>query len=116
MILIQLILIVAILIVIFRFLAYRDSFKTQAYKKILLLLLAIAAIIVILEPNLLDNIAHFVGVGRGADLLLYALTVAFIFDQFNDYVKDKEEQRRIVKIARKIAINEALKTTKKSDE
>ena len=116
MILIQLILILAILIVIFRFLAYRDSFKTQAYKKIFLLLLALTAIIVILEPSLLDKIAHFVGVGRGADLLLYALTIAFIFEQFNNYVKDKEEKRKIVKIARKIAINEALKNSNKSND
>ena len=100
---------------LFRFLAYRNSFKTQASKKILLLLLALTAVVVILAPGLLDGVAHLVGVGRGADLLLYGLAVAFIFEQFNSYVKDKEEQKQIVSLARKIAIAEALREQEKKN-
>jgi small membrane protein len=104
MILIQFIFIIAIVFVLVRFLAYRNSLQTKAWKKILLLFFAIAAILFILYPNHLDSVAHLVGVGRGADLLLYALTIAFIFEQLNNYVKAKEENKRIVILARKIAI------------
>lgn len=109
MILIQLILVIAILMIIVSFLYSRNSSQTQAWKKLLLLLFAIAAIVFILDPGLLDSLANFVGVGRGADLLLYALTVAFIFEQLNNYIKNKEEHKRIVILARKIAIEEAIR-------
>ncbi len=108
MIVIQLLLIVAILFVIIRFLSSRNTSQTQAWKKILLLFFAISAIVLVLAPNILNGIAHVLGVGRGADLLLYALTVAFVFVQLNNYIKTKEEQKRIVILARKIAITEAL--------
>jgi hypothetical protein len=109
MILIQLILIAAIIAVLVAFLSSRNSSQTQAWKKILLFVLAAAAIILVIFPNTLNGVAHFVGVGRGADLLLYALTVAFIFEQLNNYIKNKEEQRRIVILCRKVAIEEALR-------
>lgn len=108
MILIQVILIVAILAILLRFLSSRNTYQTQAWKKILLLLFAVFAIVVILAPGILDDVANKVGVGRGADLLLYGLTVAFIFERFNSYIKDKEEQKRFVTLARKVAISEAL--------
>jgi len=106
--LIKFILIVAILLIIIRFLSRRNSFQTQAWKKVLLLVFAVIAVLVIISPNILNGVAHFVGVGRGADLLLYALTVAFIFEQLNSYMKSKEEHKRLVILCRKIAITEAL--------
>ena len=107
MILIQLVLILATLLILVRFLSVRDTLRTQAWKKILLLGFAAVAVAMIISPKLLDGIAHFLGVGRGADLLLYALTVAFVFGQLNTYVKSREEQKKIIILARKIAIAEA---------
>ena len=106
--LIQLILTIAIIMVLVRFLTHRNSLQTKAWKKVLLVLFAAMAILFVLYPNEIDGLAHIVGVGRGADLLLYVLTVAFIFEQLNNYVKSKEENRRIVTLSRKIAIAEAL--------
>lgn len=116
MILIQLILIVSILGVLMRFLSARNSFQIQAWKKVLLLLFGLTAIGLVLSPNILDGIAHLLGVGRGADLLLYGLTVAFIFEQLNNYMKEKEEQRRLVVLARKIAIAETLRKSTEQHE
>ena len=106
--LVQLLLVTAILFILIRFLSSQNSFQTQAWKKILLLLFSLTAIILVISPNLIDGVAHFVGVGRGADLLLYALTIAFIFQELSHYIKSKEEQKRIAILARKIAIVEAL--------
>lgn len=108
MIAIQLLLIFCIILVLGKFLASRDSLQTQAWKKIFLVILACAAIVFIVSPSITNKIAHILGVGRGADLLLYVLTVAFIFGQLNNYIKSKEEHKRIVILARKIAISEAL--------
>ena len=58
-------------------------------------------------------LAHALGIGRGADLLLYGLTVVVIFMLLNTYVKDKEEQRRFAILSRKVAILEATITNRK---
>ena len=104
---IQTVLIVAILALGVYFVRSRDTSKTKAYKKILLLLFVPAAIVVILFPEIATDTAHLVGVGRGADLLLYGVTVVFVFQLFNTYIKDREDERKRVVLARKIAILEA---------
>lgn len=105
--LIQALLIISILLLGLYFVKSRNTSKTKAYKKILLLLFIPFAIIVVLFPSLATDIAQFVGVGRGADLLLYGIAVVFIFQLFNTYIKDRESQRKMVILARKVAILEA---------
>lgn len=117
MILIQIILIISIVLILSKFILSRNSIQTQAWKKIFLLLFGLAAIVLVISPSLLDGMANAVGVGRGADLLLYTLTIAFIFEQFNNYIKSKEEHHKLTLLCRKIAITEARaryknKTTK----
>jgi hypothetical protein len=47
------------------------------------------------------------GVKTGANLLLYCLTLAFIFVAINQYMRGKREDRRIAAIVRQLAILEA---------
>ncbi|HET7637986.1 MAG TPA: DUF2304 domain-containing protein [Ktedonobacteraceae bacterium] len=107
MIAIQLILIVAFLALIVRFMGNPNSHQMKAWQKILGLFFCMVAIYVVLLPEQSNRIAHLVGVGRGADLLLYLLTLAFIYVVFNGYVRTRHEQRRMVMLARKLAIIEA---------
>lgn len=108
MIFIQFLIIISILSVLMVFLSGRSTSSTRAWKKILLIIFSLCAIITVLNPDLSTKVAHLVGVGRGADLLLYMLTIAFIFQVLSNYVKSKDEQKRVVKLARKIAIMEAI--------
>lgn len=103
---IKLILIVGFLVFILRFLVNTSS-KAKAWQKILGILFVLVAIFVIMFPNTTNDIAHKVGVSRGADLLLYLLTLAFIFVCLNLYLKEKQDQRKIVELTRKIALLEA---------
>lgn len=107
MILIQILLIAAFIVLLIRFLANPTSYQIKAWKKIIGILFVVLAIIAVLLPESLNKVANFVGVGRGADLLLYILTLAFIFVVFNLYVSSKQEQRQFVKLARKLALLEA---------
>lgn len=109
---IQIFLIVVLVLIMGNFLASQNSSRTKAWKKMLLLAFFAAAIFIILLPDSMNRIAHAMGVGRGADLLLYGLTMAFIFMQLNSYVKSKQEQRRLVVLARKVAILDALQEQK----
>jgi hypothetical protein len=104
---IKAILVLAILTAMGWFLSNRTTQKVRAWQKMGVILLTIAGIVVIVSPETSNDIAHQLGVGRGADLLLYLLTLAFIFMILNLYLKDKEEQKKITQLARKIAILEA---------
>lgn len=107
MILIQIILIVGFLLLLYRVLANPESYRLSAGIKILAILFVLVAIVTVLFPNSTNALAHKVGVSRGADLLLYLLALAFIFAMFNSYIQGKRQERRIVLLARKIAILEA---------
>jgi hypothetical protein len=86
MILIQVILVASFLFLLLRFLAETNSSTIKAWKKIGLILFVIIAIISILFPALTDDIAKLVGVGRGADLLLYLMVASFVFFNVNSDV------------------------------
>lgn len=112
MILIQLILILVLGLLTVNFIKSRQSSRTKAYKKLLLLLFIPCAVIIVLFPEIATELANLVGVGRGADLLLYGLTVVVIFQLFDTYVKDRENMRKTVVLARKVAILEARANNK----
>jgi hypothetical protein len=114
MILIQLFLIVAFLIFLWWVLANPASYQVHAWTKILATIFVVIAIVTVIFPNSTNSIAHWLGVTRGADLLLYLLTLAFIFAMFNSYMQEKRLQKRIVLLARKIAILEANLKKEKS--
>jgi hypothetical protein len=61
----------------------------------------------VVRPNDLTRVAHLVGVGRGADLVLYALVVAFTFSVVNFYLRQRELKQRITQLARAVALREA---------
>jgi hypothetical protein len=104
---IQIVLIVGFVLLLGRFLANPNSYQIKAWKKITGILLVLLAIVAVLFPDTLNHIANWVGVGRGADLLLYLLAIAFIFVVFGQYISSKQEQQRVVQLARKIALLEA---------
>lgn len=116
MIVIQLILIAGLVLIAINFLGSRKSSRTKAIKKLLLLLSIPVAIFFVLLPSITTQIAHHVGVGRGADLLLYGLFVIVVFQAFDGYVRNKEDYRRTVKIVRRIAIIEANEKYQKTSQ
>ncbi|GAC1395546.1 MAG: DUF2304 domain-containing protein [Thermoanaerobaculia bacterium] len=67
----------------------------------------IAAAVSIADPDLLVRAAHFLGIGRGADLVLY-LSVIFSFSAFFiTYLRFRRVDDQLTKIVRHIAIRDA---------
>jgi hypothetical protein len=115
--LIQLVLIVGCLGFLYRTLTHPSHHQLKAWSKIIATAFVIAAILTISFPNSSNVVAHWLGVARGADLLLYLLTLAFVYTLLNAYVQEKRQQRHIVLLARKIALLEtdmSHKTIRKS--
>lgn len=107
MIIIQALLIIGFVYFLYRLLANPNSYQVKAWAKIFGIIFTIVAIMLVLFPDSMNSLAKLVGVSRGADLLLYLVTLAFILLALNIYLKSKSDQRRMVTLARKVAIIEA---------
>jgi hypothetical protein len=107
MIVIQLVLLAAILGLLFIFVRNRHSVRMQAGKRVGLILFALVNVYAVLRPDDITVVAHWVGVGRGTDLLLYALVVAFLLGMLNFYLRFKGVDSQFTELARTLAIREA---------
>lgn len=105
--LIQFILVLAVLTIMYVFVRSSGTIYVQASKRIALVLFALANVYAVMRPNDLSVIAHFLGVGRGTDLVLYALVVAFMAGMFSMYQRFRVVDRRYTELARTVAIREA---------
>lgn len=105
--LIQYFLVIAVLTVLFVFVRSSDAVYVQASKRIALVLFAVANVYAVMRPDDLTALAHVLGVGRGTDLVLYALVVAFMAGMFSMYQRFREVDRRFTELARTVAIREA---------
>jgi hypothetical protein len=78
-----------------------------AIRRMLYALFVLLAILSILFPQWLTWVANVVGVGRGADLLLYALVLMFFAVMYTQSRRNAAMQRSITVLARHIALLEA---------
>lgn len=69
----------------------------------------IASAVVVADPNITSRIARAVGVGRGADLVLYAAVLALLVLVFHLHVA----HRRLERLLTHIVETNALETFKK---
>lgn len=104
---IQILLIAATLAIAWRLLAGSGQ-RTQAVRRLGLLALATLAIYSIIDPSKTwTSLAQFLGVGRGADLILYGLVVAFFGFVVTTFKRFREMEVRYTRLARRIALDEA---------
>lgn len=105
--LIQFLLIGGVIALLVSFLRHHGTTKTAAGVKIGFALFMVLAAVAVLRPADVSMLAEFVGVGRGTDLVLYALVVAFGFATINTYLRFKELELRYARLARAIALRNA---------
>jgi len=100
---IQIILIVAI-VVAMGYLLTRRSARTRALWTLLGIIFTIFAVVVVLFPDIANALAHLVGIGRGADLLLYCLVIVVLVALIRINLSRQEDQRRFAKAIRAIVL------------
>lgn len=108
MILVQLILVAAFVALFLFTLRSRTANSVSATKKLAFLTFMVVVLVAVLSPRLVSEVANLVGVGRGTDLVLYLLAVMFCFYVVNDYLRSQDSRNQVHKLARKIAVLEAL--------
>jgi hypothetical protein len=87
-------------------LAYRSarSARSLALRRVGLALILSAAVVGIAFPGVVTAVANAVGVGRGADLVLYALVVVSVFVWVGVYRRLHDMDARFVELSRRLAL------------
>lgn len=104
---IQVVLIAAVAVI--GWLIYRvpGGSRHQAARRLVTLAFVCFAVVSIATPSITTRLAHLLGVGRGADLLLYALAVAFLAQMLSSFRRNAALERQVTRLARRIALMEA---------
>jgi hypothetical protein len=112
---IQILLIASVVALLFYLLRSRRSAKTKAWVKVGYVVFVMAAVYAILRPDDTTVVAHWLGVARGADLIGYALIIAFIFTTMSTYMRFKDLELKYARLARAMALQNA-RTPDDADE
>ena len=113
--LIQVLLIAVVVLVVARIFRSRGA-RAQAIRRIGLVVFAGFAAVSILFPDVWTKIAGFVGIGRGTDLVLYALVVAFLSFTVTTYLRFRDLETNYTRLARRIALSEAARPAAGDDD
>jgi hypothetical protein len=104
---IQFLLIAATVVMLVFFLRNHGTSRARASVKIGFVLFLVFGVIAVIYPDTVTRLARVVGVGRGTDLVLYGLVVAFAFAMINTYLRFREWELRQARLARAVALRDA---------
>lgn len=104
---IKILLILAVIGLVIFLLRSHGTTRGGAYVKIGMAVFLVFAAYAVIRPDDITWLAMQVGVGRGADLLLYVLVVGFGFFAISTYLRFKELELKYARLARAVALNQA---------
>lgn len=105
--LIKILLLVGIVVVTVMLTRSTSGSRHQAVRRLLLIGFVGLAVAAVLSPRLLTQVAQAVGVGRGADLLLYGLTITFLGYVAASYRRMRVLEQHLTTVARELALRAA---------
>lgn len=109
---VQVLLVIAALGALIYFVRKQHNVRIRASKRIAFFAFIAVNIYAVLRPDDTTRIAHLIGVGRGTDLLVYLLVVAFVFGMLNTYLRQREISNHLTDLARTVALREAEVTNR----
>ncbi|MGH3712368.1 MAG: DUF2304 domain-containing protein [Micromonosporaceae bacterium] len=109
---IQVLLLIAVAGLLLGFIRWQHGVRLQASKRLAFFAFLAVNVWAVLRPDDVTWVASKVGVGRGADLVLYLLVVAFIFVVLNFYLRFRDLGERFTDLARAVALREAELTNR----
>ena len=112
---IKLVLLVSVVVVTAMLTRSTAGVRHQAVRRLLLVAFVVLAAVAILFPRVLTQVAQLLGVGRGADLLLYGLTVVFLGYVAASYRRMRQLEQQVTTLARELALRAAVHDTTEHD-
>ena len=104
---IKIILIFSIILISIPLIRSSAKERSAAFRLILLFVFVLLTAMAIIFPSAISNVAIFLGVGRGTDLLLYFFIVLFLAHSFNAAKTRKKLESQITTLARIEALKSA---------
>lgn len=104
---VQIILVVAAIGALVYFVRRGHNVRIRASKRIAFFAFVAVNIYAVLRPDDVTRLAQAIGIGRGTDLVVYLLVVAFVFGMLNTYLRQREISNHLTDLARKVAIRDA---------
>lgn len=86
---------------------YAFQFRNALVDLLALLVLSGAGIFFILFPGYTNDIAHWLGVGRGADLLFYCCILLFLFIIIKLFARIRKLEKQLTDLVRSNALRGA---------
>ena len=81
--------------------------RKKSYDRLIVIFFILSGVILVIMPDLSAEIARFVGVGRGVDLVLYLGMLGLSFVSLLLYAKLRDLEAVLSELVRSIAIAEA---------
>ena len=100
---------VLLLLTILSFLIYVFRLRTIALERMIYFILSLGGIAVILYPDMSTRLANHLGIGRGADLLLYIFIIFSLFHHVHIAARFKHLERQMTALVRSVALTEAMR-------
>lgn len=106
-IIVQIFLLVAVVLISLVLMRGGTNARHMAIRRIILFMFGLLAAVSIFLPDILTLIARFLGVGRGTDLVLYALIVCVLLFISTTYQRFRQSEITLTKLSRRIALDES---------
>ena len=96
----------------------RRTASHQAIRRLFIVVALIAGFVAVIFPNYTTAVAGFLGIGRGADLLLYSFVVFALFYVVHQYRRQLWQEKLTTDLARALTLAQAdiedLKASRKN--
>lgn len=86
---------------------YFRRFRSLLLDRLIVILLGASGILFVIFPQLSDKIAYRLGVGRGADLLIYLSILGIVFIYLGLFSKVRQIEEKLTYLARDRAIQKS---------
>ena len=106
---IKAVLVIAISIFGLWLLRERKTARVKAWQKLIIVIFIFSVIAVTLSEKASMQLAAFFGLNRATDVLVYATIILLLFITANVYLKFQDLQNQLVKVARRVTIQEGLR-------
>jgi small membrane protein len=93
---------------------YFQRLRSRLLDRLAFFVLVAIAVIMVARPDWSNAVAHWLGVGRGADLVLYLGISGLAFLWLGLYSRQREMEVRLTELARRLSILQAESPKKKT--